>query len=53
MVWLEIIVIIGIVTCVAMKFYNIGYNECVDDFNEVYDFGEEIKEEEEKTNGNK
>ena len=46
MILLEIGVMALIVTCVAMKFYNIGYNDCIDDYNEVYDFkNEEVEKE--------
>ena len=46
MIWLELGVIALIVICVAMKFYNIGYKECIDDYNEVYDFKDEEVERE-------
>jgi hypothetical protein len=38
MIWLEIAVMTLIVIAVAAKFYNIGYNECRDDYEEKYDF---------------
>ena len=37
-----------IVIAVAVKFYNIGYNECVDDFEEKYDFKDVTRKEGEK-----
>lgn len=46
MIWLECIVITLIVVAVAIKFYNIGYNECVDEYEEKYDFKNEVKKEE-------
>ena len=45
MIWLECIVITLIVVAVAVKFYNIGYNECVDEYEEKYDFKDEVKKE--------
>jgi hypothetical protein len=53
MVWIvELITVTLIVVCVAIKFYNIGYNECTDDFNEKYDFKDTVKPKEGEKNEN-
>jgi len=52
MIWLEIVIMTLIIIAVAFKFYNIGYNECMDDFNEVYDFTDKEKVEGEEKNEN-